>query len=57
MDLTATLNLITSFVGSAITWGSSVLAEVTGNPVLFIMVVAMPVAGYAIGWLKRLISV
>lgn len=57
MVLTDTLALITAFVAKAINWGSSVLAEVTQNPVLFIIVVAMPVAGFAIGWLKRLIRV
>lgn len=55
MDLTSTLSLITSFIASAVSWGSTVLAEVTSNPVLFIMVLAMPIAGYAIGWLQRLI--
>lgn len=44
-----------SFLTEAVSWIGEVIAVVTSNPVLFIMVVAMPVAGFGIGALRRLI--
>lgn len=49
------LESIGTFFTSAIGWLGQVLDVVVSNPVLLIMVVAMPVAGVAIGYLSRLI--
>ena len=44
-----------TFFTEAISWLGDVLDTVMSNPALFIMVIAMPVAGFAIGALRRLI--
>lgn len=51
-ELIASIGL---FFTQAITWIGEVINLVTENPLLLIMVVCMPVAGVAIGYLKRLI--
>lgn len=50
---------VTTFVTTAITWMSSYLGAITaeGNEVLFIFAVAVPLAGFGIGILRRLINV
>lgn len=59
MKTTATIATIMSevsaFFTGAIDWIEQVVDVVTSNPLLLIMVVCMPVAGVAIGYLKRLI--
>lgn len=43
------------FLTEAISWLGDVLDTVMNNPALFIMVICMPVGGFAIGALRRLI--
>lgn len=53
--MSAILTEIGVFFTQAITWLGNVLDVVTENPVLLIMVIAMPVCGFAVGLLSRLI--
>lgn len=54
--MSAFLTEIGTFFTQAITWMGDVLTEVTSNPALLVLVIAMPVCGFAVGLLKRLIS-
>lgn len=53
--VSAVLTNIGVFFTQAVTWLGDILAVVTENPVLLIMVIAMPVCGFAVGLLSRLI--
>ena len=53
--MTALLSSVGEFFTQSITWLGDVLETVTANPALLIMVIAMPVAGFAVGLLGRLI--
>lgn len=44
-----------TFFTQAIDWLGDVLTTVTGNPPLLVMVLAMPICGFAVGLLSRLI--
>ena len=39
-----------------VTWVGDIIALITGEPLLMLMVVALPICGVAIGYLKRLIQ-
>lgn len=43
--------------GGAVYWVTQWVNTITNNPVLLMMAVAMPVAGFGIGALRRLINV
>ncbi len=49
------LGSIGTFFTQAMTWMGSVLNTVVETPALLVLVIAMPVIGFAIGLLKRLI--
>lgn len=49
------LSDIGSFFSQSITWMGDILNEVTTSPALLILVIAMPVVGFAFGLLGRLI--
>lgn len=49
------LTQIGTFFTQAIGWMGDVLEVVVANPALLILVIAMPVCGFAIGLLNRLI--
>ena len=53
--MSAFLTDIGTFFTQSITWMGDVLTEVTGNPALLVLVIAMPVCSFAIGILGRLI--
>lgn len=53
--MTAFLTEIGTFFTQAIAWMGDVLTEVTSNPALLVLVIAMPVCGFAVGLLSRLI--
>lgn len=55
MALDAILTSIGTFFTAAIGWLGEAIEVVVSNPVLLIMVVAMPIAGFAVGLLSRLI--
>lgn len=46
---------IGTFFTQSITWLGDVLDVIVSNPALLIMVIAMPVVGFAVGLLSRLI--
>lgn len=49
------LDNIGTFFTQAITWMGDVLETVSGSPELTVMVLAMPIVGFAVGLLGRLI--
>lgn len=55
----ATMSTILTDIGTfftqAVTWMGDVLDVIVGNPILLVLVVAMPVVGFAVGLLSRLI--
>lgn len=53
--MSAFLSEIGVFFTQAVTWLGDVLEVVTSNPALLVMVIAMPVVGFAVGLLSRLI--
>ncbi len=54
-SMTTFLTDIGTFFTQAITWLGSVLSTVVSNPPLLVLVIAMPVIGFAVGLLSRLI--
>lgn len=54
-SLSTFLTNVGSFLTAAIGWIGSVLNTVMDNPALFVLVLAIPIAGVAIGYLSRLI--
>lgn len=53
--MAAFLTDIGTFLTTAIGWMGDVLTEVTSTPALMVLVLAMPIAGFAVGLLSRLI--
>ena len=53
--MTAFLTEIGTFFTQAIAWLGDVLDVVVQNPALLVLVIAMPVCGFAVGLLNRLI--
>ena len=49
------LSNIGTFFTQSISWLGEVLTTVTENPALLVLVIAMPVCGFAVGLLSRLI--
>lgn len=49
------LTEIGTFFTQSITWLGDVLDVITENPALLVLVIAMPVVGFAVGLLSRLI--
>lgn len=55
MTMEAFLSNIGVFFTQSVTWLGDVLTTVTENPALTVMVLAMPIVGFAVGLLGRLI--
>ena len=53
--MSAFLTTIGEFFTQAITWLGDVLDTIVANPALTVMVLAMPIVGFAVGLLGRLI--
>lgn len=53
--MSAFLTTIGEFFTQAITWLGDVLTTIMENPALTVMVLAMPIVGFAVGLLGRLI--
>lgn len=53
--MTTFLNDIGTFFTQSVSWMGDVLTEVTSSPALLVMVLAMPIVGFAVGLLSRLI--
>lgn len=49
------LTEIGSFFTQSVTWLGDVLDVIVANPALLVLVIAMPVVGFAVGLLGRLI--
>lgn len=49
------LGTIGTFFTQAMTWMGDVLSAVVENPALTVLVLAMPICGFAVGLLNRLI--
>lgn len=54
--MSALLTDIGTFFTQAITWLGDVLDTITGSPALLILVIAMPVIGFSVSLLRRLIN-
>lgn len=54
--MTTLLTGIGSFFNQSVEWLGDVLTVITGNPALLILVIAMPVIGFSVGLLNRLIK-
>lgn len=55
VTMSTILEQIGTFFTQSVTWMGDVLDVIVGNPVLLVMVVAMPIVGFAVGLLGRLI--
>lgn len=53
--MTAFLSNIGTFFTQAVTWMGDVLEVIVADPALTIMVLAMPIVGFAVGLLGRLV--
>lgn len=53
--MTAFLGTVGEFFTQSVTWMGDVLDIVIENPALTVMVIAMPIVGFAVGLLGRLI--
>lgn len=53
--MTDFLGIIGTFFTQAVTWMGDVLDAVVANPALTVLVLAMPIVGFAVGLLSRLI--
>lgn len=53
--MSAILTEIGTFFTQSVTWMGDILNTVTDSPALLILVIAMPVVGFAFGLLGRLI--
>lgn len=53
--MSAFLTEIGTFFTQSVTWLGDVLDVIVANPALMVMVLAMPIVGFAVGLLGRLI--
>lgn len=53
--MSAFLTDVGTFFTQSVSWMGDVLTEVTSTPALMVMVLAMPIVGFAVGLLSRLI--
>lgn len=56
-SMEAILTQVGTFLTQAITWMSDVLDVIVSTPALLLLCIAMPVAGFAVGLLNRLVRV
>lgn len=57
MTMASFLTDIGTFFTQAISWLSTCLSTITGSPALTVLCLAMPICGFAVGLLRRLIHV
>ncbi len=55
VTMSSFLTEIGTFFTQAVTWMGDVLDIVVANPALLVLVIAMPIVGFAVGLLSRLI--
>lgn len=46
---------VTTFFTSALSWAGSAIGTIMDKPMLLVFVAAMPIAGYGVGLLRRLV--
>lgn len=51
------LGNVGAFFVQVFNWSKTILTLIADNPLLLILVVGVPVCGFVIGWLSRLIRV
>lgn len=57
LTMSTFLTTIGTFVTQAITWAGNVLDAIVASPPLTVMCLAIPITGFAVGLLTRLIRV
>lgn len=55
-SLSTFLTNVGTFFTSALSWMGDLLDSVTSSPALLVLVLAIPIAGVAFGYVRRLIS-
>lgn len=55
--MSAILTEIGTFFTQTVTWSGDILDQVVESPALTILVIAMPVVGFAYGILRRLVRI
>lgn len=55
VTMSSFLTEVGTFFTQAVTWMGDVLETVIGNPALLVLVLAMPICGFAVGLLSRLV--
>lgn len=55
VTMSSFLTEIGTFFTQAVSWMGDILDIIVANPVLTVMVIAMPIVGFAVGLLSRLI--
>lgn len=53
--MTTLLSGIGEFFTQSVSWLGTILNTITGNPALLILCIAMPIIGFSVGLLNRLI--
>lgn len=57
VSMESILTSVGSFLTAAIGWMGDVLATIVSEPALLLLCICMPVAGFAVGLLNRLVRV
>lgn len=55
--MAAILASVTTLVTNAVSWAGSYLTFVTGNDVMLLFCIALPLVGLGIGVIRRLVSI
>lgn len=55
VTMSSFLTEIGTFFSQSVTWMGDILDIIVANPVLTVLVIAMPIVGFAVGLLSRLI--
>lgn len=55
--MAAFLGEIGTFFTENLGWATEVFSTITNNPALTVLCLAMPISGFVLGWLGRLIRV
>lgn len=56
MTLDVLITNITSFFTGAISWVTQILTMISSQPILMVLCILIPVAGFAVGLFRRLLN-
>lgn len=56
MTLDVLITNITSFFTGAISWVTQILSLISAQPILMVLCILIPVAGFAVGLFRRLLN-